>query len=285
MTTNGGSRRARRWVRLGAMAAGLALLSGCFLTSAKVHRATSPETRPYFCNAVGDGTPLGGHGNGNHVHPIYEGMTKGELSWDDCLALAEHLDRAEDAVEGLHTRGAGEAAGWREIAQYIEGLGTHHVRGSFNPGNPAPGGGFDPARPTFLIYGGTTPDAPLVGLSYAAPGTADPPPAFAGTNDWWHLHQKVCFGPNGDILAGAEEIPDEECAALGGRQIDLGPGIWLLHIWIVPFYQVKLDVFASGHPCLGETGPLPREDECWALANRDPRDGLPPGHGEHDHGS
>lgn len=284
MTTNGGSRRARLWLRLGVMAVGLSLLSGCFLASARYHRATSPETRPYFCNAVGDGTPLGGHGNGNHVHPIYEGMTKGELNWEDCLRIAEQFDAAERAVKDVTTRGAGEAAGWRQVAQYIPGLGTHHMRGAFGPGGPVGGGStFDPTRPTFLIYGGAGPEAPLVGLSYAAPGTSNPPPAFAGTNDWWHLHQKVCFGANGQILAGAEEIPDEECAALGGTQRDLGPGIWLLHLWVVPGYQLKLDVFASGHPCLGETGPLAWEDPCWELANRDPADGLPPGHGEHDH--
>jgi hypothetical protein len=118
-----------------------------------------------------------------------------------------------------------------------------------------------------------------VGLSYVLPGTSEPPEAFAGTNDWWHLHQKICYAANGQILAGAEEIPDEECAALGGTQRDLGPGLWLLHLWIVPRYQLKLDVFASGHPCLGEAGPLPWDDECWGLANRDPADGLPPGHG------
>jgi hypothetical protein len=285
MTASGGLGSARRrwlWLRFGVVAVGLAMLSGCYTTSARHHQATSPATRPWFCNAVGDGTPLGGHGNGNHVHPIYDGMTKGELSWDDCMALAAQFDRALDVVKDVRTRAAGEAAGWREIAQYIPGLGTHHVRGPFNPRDPSPDG-FDLTKPTFLIYGGTAPDAPLVGLSYAAPGTANPPPAFAGTNDWWHLHQKVCVGQGGTILAGAEEIPDEECTALGGRQVNLGSGTWLLHLWIVPPYLYRLDAFASGHPCLGETAPLPWDDPCWEIANRDPRDGLPPGHGGDDH--
>src|SRR3990170_517369 len=188
MTTTGRPRRARRWLRLGAVVVGLSLLSGCYTTSARHHQATSPDTRPWFCNAVGDGTPIGGHGNGNHVHPIYEGMTKGELTWTDCLDLAAQFDRALDAVKDVRTRAAGEAVGWREIAQYIPGLGTHHATRAFNPFNPS--AEFDVTKPTFLIYGGTEPDAPLVGLSYAAPGTANPPPAFAGTNDWWHLHQK-----------------------------------------------------------------------------------------------
>jgi hypothetical protein len=301
MTLSRALTRARPWRRrVGALAAGLSLvLSGCYTASARNHQAASPDTRPYFCNAVGDGTPIGGHGNGNHVHPIYEGMTKGELSWEDCRQLAHELDQVLTAVSGLATRSAGEAAEWREVGEYIPGLGTHHAKGfpvdpNFDPTDPnfeppenfdPPDFTFDPAKPAFIIYGGPDPDAPLVGVAYATPGGGDPPAAFAGTNDWWHLHQKICFGPNREILAGAEEIPDEECAALGGTQRSLGRGIWLLHLWIMPNYQLKLDVFASGHPCLGETGPLPWEDPCWDLVNRDPSEGLPPGSGHDDHGS
>jgi hypothetical protein len=300
------SRRAPRWLRGGVLAIGMSLLtSGCFLTVATDHRAASPNTRPYYCNAVGDGTPIGGHGNGSHVHPIYEGMTKGKLSWDDCFELGRQLDSELRSVWGLWTREAGEAAGWREIAEYIPGLGTHHVRGDFlprpddpespddpeappdpeDPVEPTPRP-FDPARPTFLIYGGEGPEAPLVGVAYAASGTRNPPEAFAGTNDWWHLHQKICLGPGGRILAGAEEIPDEECTALGGTNRSLGSGIWLLHVWMVPNYAYMPDIFSSGYPCLGETGPLPRTDACWNIVNHDPADGPPPGsdHGGGGHG-
>jgi hypothetical protein len=274
------SRRVR--LRAGALVAGLSLLlSACYTQMARDHQAATPETRPYFCNAAGDGTPPGGHGNGSHVHPIYEGMTKGPLSWEDCHRLANQLDSVMAAVKGMETRSAGEAAGWRELAEYIPGLGTHHSKQFVGPGTEVPP--FDPAQPQFLIYGGTAPDAPLVGVAYAASGRTNPPEAFAGSNDWWHLHQKICIGPNRQILAGAEEIPDEECTALGGRQVSLGQGIWLLHLWIMPGYQIKYDVFVSGHPCLGENAPLPREDPCWEeIANRDPSEGPPPG--EHDHG-
>jgi hypothetical protein len=319
MTTIRRSGRTRfAWFRLGALAAGMSLLmSSCFTLVAEDHRAKRPETRPWYCNAVGDGTPPGGHGNGSHVHPIYEGMTKGPLSWDDCIKLGNQLDKVLASVWGMWTRRQGEAAGWREIAHYIPGLGTHHTKGFFpgvgpgGPGGPGgpPGSGststtgptsstssttqvpatFDPAKPQFLIYGGTSPDAPLMGVAYAARGGSNPPEAFAGDNDWWHLHRKICIlqGEEGfEILAGAEEIPDEECTALGGRQINLGSGIWLLHVWMVPRYMLKFDVFVSGHPCLGETGPLPWEDPCWEeMAQHDPADGpLPGGHdgGGHD---
>jgi hypothetical protein len=273
----------RRW-RAGAVAVVLSLgLSGCYTQMTRDHQAASPDTRPYFCNAVGNGTPPGGHGNGSHVHPIYEGMTKGQLSWEDCHRLGNQFDAMLAGVEAFDTAADAEAAGWRNRAGYIPGLGTHHSTEIIPGLTPRP---FDPAKPDFLIYGGPGRDAPLVGVGYAAPGDRNPPDAFAGTNDWWHLHKKVCVGQGG-ILAGGEEISDEECAALGGRQFTLpGSGTWLLHVWVVPNYQLKFDVFVSSHPCLGETGPLPREDRCWEeIANHDPADGPLPGddHGGHDH--
>jgi hypothetical protein len=318
MTLNRGPTRGRMTRRMAVVVVGMSLLlSSCYTQMARDNREASPTTRPWYCNAVGDGTPIGGHGNGSHVHEIYQGMTKGMLGWTECQRLSNQFDALLVAMDGLDTRGEAEAQGYRELAEYIPGLGTHHARFSFrgNPGGggeapppppegPEPAGEGDPppppldpsrffggltfevTSPAFLIYGGQQPEAPLVGVAYAFPGTSDPPEAFAGSNDWWHLHQKVCFdAENGNILAGAEEIPDEECAALGGTQRNLGPGIWLLHVWMVPEYALRLDVFASGHPCLGETGPLPWEDPCWETVRRDPAEGLPPGTGHDDHGA
>jgi hypothetical protein len=297
MTLNRGSTHGRAWRCVGVLVAGMSLLlSGCYTQMARDHRETSATTRPWFCNAAGDGTPIGGHGNGNHVHEIYQGMTKGPLGWAECRHLANQFDALLAAMDGLDTRGEAEAQGYREVAEYIAGLGTHLTLFTFggNPDGPDPEPPPDPSQlfegltfevtsPAFLIYGGQDPEAPLVGVAYALPGTSDPPEAFAGSNDWWHLHQTVCYGPEGDILAGAEEIPDEECEALGGMQRDLGPGIWLLHVWVMPDYQLRLDVFSSGHPCLGETGPLPWEDPCWDTIRRDPSQGLPPDAGHDDH--
>jgi hypothetical protein len=277
-------RRARcaraRGLRAVALALGMALvMSGCYTQMTSEHMARSPDTRPYYCNAVGDGTPPSGHGNGSHVHPIYEGMTKGPLSWEDCRLLSNQLDALLGTVHGLGTRAQGEAAGWREVGEYVPGLGTHHIK-DFSSLRT-----FDPAKPAFLIYGGEGPDAPLVGMAYYHPAGTNPPAGFAGTNDWWHLHTKICVGPNGEDLAGGEEISDEECAALGGTNRSLGgAGHWLLHVWVAPNYQTRFDVFVSGHPCLGETGPLPPSDPCWAIVNHDPADGPLPGSGHDEHG-
>lgn len=276
--------RARPGWRAGALVLALPLLlSACYTQTARQHRAASPETRPYYCNAVGDGTPPSGHGNGAHVNPIYEGMTKGPLSWEDCERLGNQLDSLLGAIWGLETRSDAEAAGWRQAAPFLPGVGTHHAAPGFDPiGGERPT--FDPAKPQFLIYGGQSPDAPLVGVAYEIWGADPPPQAFAGTNDWWHLHTRICLGPGG-ILAGGEEVPDEECAALGGRNATVpNGGHWLLHVWMVPRYQTRFDIFVSGHPCMGETAPLPWDDPCWEeIAGHDPADGPLPGTGHDAH--
>jgi hypothetical protein len=364
-----GPGRARALGRVAVIAAAAAtLLAGCstpysYAKQARQAQRFTPNKRPWFCNSVGNGTPASGHGNGSHVHPIYEGRTKGPLSWDDCTKLAAELDKTLAAVKGLETKAKGEAAGWRQVASYIPGLGTHHAKlpagvgppGSIPPGSTPPGSGprvsmptgtipggldfqaigrcltehgvnlsggvpdfsdpafaaaaqacglpgigsgggmvpgfggpFDPASPQFLIYGGPDPDAPLVGVAFAFFGGGNPPEAYTGGNDWWHLHTKVCFGSNGTVLAGAEEVSDEQCTALGGRNRSIGApggsptgpagatGIWLLHVWMAPPYEYKPDIFVSGHNCLLAAGVAPQSDPCWKIAHRDPSLGPPP---------
>jgi hypothetical protein len=271
-----------RWPRAAGLAVAMALImSGCYTHVAKDHQARSPDTRPYYCDAVGTGTPPSGHGNGSHVHPIYEGMTKGPLSWEDCMRLSNQFDSVLGTITGLETRAKGEAAGWRRIAEFLPELGTHHIK-DMTPFMP--GAQFDPAKPAFLIYGGREPESRLVGVAYYAQNVGPPPEGFAGKNDWWHLHTKACYSlATGEPLFSGEEVTDEECAAMGGANRQLpGQGHWLLHVWIVPPYQTRFDVFVSGHPCMGQTGPLPWEDPCWErYANHEPADGPLPGT-EHD---
>lgn len=283
-----GGRDQYGWLRAAGLAVGMSLvLASCYSRGALDHQAASPDTRPYYCDGVGDGTPPAGagHDNGGHVESFYEGMEKGPLSWDDCLELSAQLDLLYDAVDDLQTAGDAEAAGWTVAAPYIPGLGTHHVRPGFNPvEGPAPT--FEVTEPHFLIYGGNGPDAPLIGVSYELWGTDNdsPPDAFAGTNDWWHLHTKICLGAMPST--GVDQVSDEECAARGGRQIPIpNDGHWMLHLWIGPGFQTKWDIFTSGHPCLGEAGPLPQEDPCWDIVNHEPADGPLPGseHDEHGH--
>jgi hypothetical protein len=282
--------RVIRCAGLGSIAAA-ALLVGCtrpkpppgppaprptrFTDEAKQVQASAPESRPWFCSSTGTGTPPSGHGNGSHVNPAYEGQTKGPLSWDVCHQLAAQLDQTLGAVQGLETRAKGEAAGFMGFGEYLPGLGTHH--GKFaNLSSP-----FDPAKPTFLIYGGKSPSSPLVGVAFRVANTSVPPEGYAGGNDWYHHHSKVCVGTGG-ILGGGEELPDADCKALGGTNVAIGSGgDLLLHVWLPP-YEYRPDIFVSGHPCLLAAGLAPSTDPCWELARRDPSQVPPPTGGEHD---
>jgi hypothetical protein len=304
-----------------------------FAAQAKYVQRTASTTRPWFCNAAGNGTPPQGHGNGGHVNPAYAGKTKGPLTWADCLKFAGELDQTMAATKGYETKAKAEAAGWRLAAPYVPGLGTHNVGGPGGVGMAPPGGlpgpeeqariraclveqgidlssgvpnftdpafmaalkacgvnlptggapggftqAFDPAKPPLLIYGGNEPDAPLVGTGFIFVGDS-PPEAYTGGNDWWHLHTKLCVGLPFDqsVKIDAEELSDEQCRALGGTPQLLFPrsdgkpgGVWLLHMWMIPSYEYKPDMFVSGHPCLGATAVLPQSDPCWVGARRDP---------------
>ena len=52
-----------------------------------------------------------------------------------------------------------------------------------------------------LIFDGLDPDAPLAGFMYIAYGTGAEPEGFAGPNDHWHYHERVCivYQPDGTI--------------------------------------------------------------------------------------
>src|SRR5687767_12301693 len=132
MAVQGEGRRPHPWLIAGALALAMMLLTSACGSDAggqdKAAAATKAKAKrgPFYCDAAGDGTPLGGgHGNGSHVATIYEGKHKGAIDEADCRQLKQQFDEANAAVKGLETRGAAEAAGWRQIAQYIPGLGTH----------------------------------------------------------------------------------------------------------------------------------------------------------------
>src|SRR5438132_11497108 len=97
------------------------------------------------------------------------------------------------------------AAGYHMIAPYAKGQGAHYM------GPQGFGPTFDPKTPNFLLYGGNTPSAPLVGLMWLVQSGQQPPAiGLPGGNDHWHRHYNVCF--NGTIIF-AEEVTAAECQA------------------------------------------------------------------------
>lgn len=238
-------------VRRGRKLAGLIVIAliatACYRPMAVEHQANNPNTRPWWCHSTG--------GEGTHGSQYYtdQGITKGMLSWNDCLEVSGHMDKALLFALQWPTRGAAEADGWRATVNYATGMGTHHSRGN------ALGGTFNPDQPTFLQYGGNGPDAQLVGMSwYVDNGPAAPPAGFAGNNDWWHIHEYLCISNTTGLVVFDGRCP----AGVNGVSVYLG-NLWLLHAWIVPNWINKADVFVGHHPCLLPGGPAMPHDPCW----------------------
>lgn len=265
----------RRGLVTSGLVAGLALfLSSCvFFPAAFQHQQNMPDTRPWWCHSTGDG----GHNHGGH-NP-YEGVEKGMLSWDDCLAVSAQFDLATDYVQQWQTEGEAEDDGWHQVVGYAAGMGTHHSQQGtfdpsyltspeFDPDDPEfPGTEwdekFDPTKPEFLMYDGNGRNAQLTGMAWWVRTTdGQPPEGFPGDNDWWHQHPLVCVNKTNVTYMG-ENRPDAECESLGGVNVDFSK-YWMAHAWIIDPWHVQFDVFTNHHPCLSGAGPIfDMNDECW----------------------
>lgn len=209
------------------------------------------------------------------VDPAYQNMTKGNLSWQDCLTLSAQFEAAINWAMQWPTLGDAEEAGFIMSVDYVEGMGTHHVMlgnfsmdEAFDPLDPEfPGtsmdGVFEFDRPEFLMYSGNTADSELVGFAwYVKTNSTSPPEGFAGDNDWWHRHSVLCFLNSNNRVVG-EDITDEQCESVDGVNVHLGD-YWMAHAWIIEPWLQHYDVFANHHPCLKENGPeTDTEDSCW----------------------
>jgi fumarate reductase subunit D len=160
----------------------------------------------------------------------------------------EHLiaqqELARTVVTKCPTVAVAEAAGYRMSTPYVPCIGAHYT-------NMRLAIGFDPARPSELLFDGTAPNSKLVGLSYLVWHPGGAPEGFAGSNDPWHQHNNnggLCQ-KNG-VVVGAEAMSEDECKAIGGRKIALDD-VWMLHDWIVPGWECSWGVFAGECPELG----------------------------------
>lgn len=218
-----------------------------------------PEPLPWWCTAT-----AWGPGNGDH----YDGQSKGDLSVDNCDSVTEAFDAALEYVQQYPTAADAQAGGFERFVPYVGGMGTHDLPASgmaaaiadpsfdrFDPVFPgtALDDVFDPTTPEFLQYDGNGLDAELVGMSWLV-RTDDgmPPEGFPGGNDWWHNHPLLCFSTSLGVVIG-ENLPESSCGASGGVNLYLH-NYWMVHAWIVPGMEYRIDVFENHHPCIGSGG-------------------------------
>jgi hypothetical protein len=180
-------------------------------------------------------------GNSGHGHRGPVPYT--ELSAAERETFSTQVVASNDAVARFPTVADAEADGYRRTTPYVPCIAAHYLKaGAF-------ANGFDPAEPEILLFDGTEPTSKIVGLSYLAFADADKAPeGFAGDNDPWHVHEKLCIGKGG--VVGDESTTEEECTERGGtlRELD---NLWMMHMWNVAGWDSRWGLFSSEHPDLG----------------------------------
>lgn len=131
------------------------------------------------------------------------------------------LDRLAEAARAGTTRYRDRAAaiadGYRAIGPEAPAMGQHWV----NP-RLVIGGGFDPARPSILMYATIAGRAVLVGVAYArALGPDDPDPEEPVGPEEWHFHSSTV---NEEALLSSH-------AHHGANRLG-APRVAVLHAWV-----------------------------------------------------
>ena len=243
---------------------GVALGGGAVLLANPGSTPSTPQASLTAVNAVGtsSGHVHGGTATGltgttpceRSGPPTSAGQTehghRGPFPWTAITdaatrnLLAQQLATAHAVTLQFPTVQTAKAAGYYMTTTYVPCIGAHYI-------NPAYLGSFDPAHPAMLLYAGTTPDAQIVGLSYAVLSGAAPPEGFAGPNDIWHQHNLnggLCI--RAGVVVGAESTTPAECAARGGAKVELG-SLWMMHAWVVDGWPSSWGIFSAEHPDLG----------------------------------
>lgn len=176
-----------------------------------------------------------GHQHEQGIEPLTE---------EEEAELAKQLAPTEDLMENYPTLADAEAAGYIRAGPFAPGLGTHYMQpGDESTESAGEASGVD-AVP-MLIYDGLEPEAELAGFMYIATGDEEPE-GFAGPNDHWHYHEKVCIKSGEDGIevpfgADRDDVTEEMCDRVGGQFIDFTG--YMVHLWNVPGYESPEGMF------------------------------------------
>jgi hypothetical protein len=208
-------------------------------------------------------------GHGGHAGPT---PWKAIVDQEQCVALAQELEKARDTALSLPTAADAMAAGYVRVTRYVPGIAAHYMKFPYVDGE------FHIDQPEMVLYDGNEPEARVVGLSYylIQPGDAEPTQGFTGDNDHYHRHVGLCTGKGGVI--GDSSTTKEECAELGGVKADGSLG-WMSHAWVVPGCESPWGVFSGASPLLDRAlsdASGTNDGACSASSGRDRYD-LSPG--------
>jgi hypothetical protein len=251
-----------------ARARGAALVGALAAVVLATAAVASPGARNHAAHSHGDhgadgvaGNAVAGHDHGSaatgaddrgfsqlanghqHEHGGDEPLTP-----EETVALAGQLAATAELVARYPTIADAEAAGWRRAGPFSPGLGTHYMGPTFAANAD---GDMDPEDllTPMLVYDGLGRDARLAGFMYLTYGSATEPQGFAGANDHWHYHERVCVrvGAGGviDTPFGADlpGVTEQMCRNAGGSFIAFTG--YMVHVWNVPGYESPDGMFTE----------------------------------------
>ena len=161
-------------------AAGAAATGGFVLTGATPCEKSGPP--------ASEGSLMDAEGH-NHRGPVEQIA----LDRPTTELLQQQQTIARGVADRFPTVAAAEAAGYHKSTPFVPCIGAHYTNIGLVPG-------FDPAKPSELLFDGTAPDSKIVGLSYLTLHPGGAPDGFAGPNDHWHQHNAnggLCFSQEG----------------------------------------------------------------------------------------
>jgi hypothetical protein len=183
--------------------------------------------------------------NGQHAHMT----TLHELDAGTQKKLDEQLGVTREVAKLTPTVAAAEAAGYKRVGPYLPGIGAHYWKGlgaAGGLGGPSfnPSGRMDDAalrNPLMLIFNGTEPNSEIAGFMYYSASPYEPD-GFAGRNDTWHYHEKLCLKqlPGGgiDVPYGLDHgATKAQCDKAGGFILPMSN--YMVHVWSVPGYEMQ----------------------------------------------
>jgi hypothetical protein len=185
--------------------------------------------------------------NGHQHESGVEPMTTAET-----VELASQLAVTSELVEQYPTIAAAEAAGWRRAGPFSPGLGTHYQAPAFHVNADGTMDTREDLLSPMLVFDGLGPDAKLAGYMYLVYGTDSEPAGFAGPNDHWHYHERVCIvtGDDGTIDtpfgADLEGVTEQMCTDVGGSFVAFTG--YMVHVWNVPGYESPDGMFTELNP-------------------------------------
>jgi len=213
--------------------------------------ASLPAVMILFATSAALASPDGVHehasGDDAAAHTHSDADPSMPIAAADRAVLGEQLAAVRSVALTYPTVADAEAAGFYRAGPFAPGAGAHYV----NPNGSWSGEtGFRIDDPMTLLFGGTAPTSPVVGVMYYTVADA-PPDGFAGPLDTWHLHTGICLttAPDGGIdvpIAPDEDATKVACDGFGGQFMDVSG--WMVHAWVVPGWDSPVGVFSHDNP-------------------------------------